>query len=399
MKRMILHLDMDAFFASVEQLDHPELRGLPVVVGGDSDRGVVSACSYEARKFGVHSAMPMVKALKLCPQAVVQPGSMRRYAEVSRQVMEVLHDFSPVVEQASVDEAYLDVSGAERLFGPPEELGGTLKAAVKEAVGLNCSVGIAPVKFLAKIASDWNKPDGLFVLRPEEVENFLRDLPVGKIPGVGKRSLDELHKLGVKTCADVWRYPESFWLRRGKAGVSLWRRAQGVDERPVEPYTEAKSESAENTFDQDTADKELLARWLLAQSERVAASLRKHKAKGRTITIKVKYEDFTCLTRSRSLGEPTNATQVIYETAVSLLHDLALARKVRLIGVGVSNFGSVQRQLSLYESNYESNQEERKRQARLDQTIDSITERFGRGAVTRSETLQLTNKVKWRRDA
>lgn len=338
---------MDAFFASVEELDAPELRGQPVIVGGGagdaerkkSERGVVCAASYAARKFGVHSAMPLWQARQLCPHGIFVPTRKSRYAEVSRQVMNVFHDFSPVVEQASVDEAYVDATGLERIFGPVEDMAMKLKEAVKARTGLTCSVGLAPVKFVAKIASDMNKPDGLFIVREEELRDFLAKLPVGRIPGVGKKMRADLELLGVHKVGDVLRHSQNFWERRlGKGGVALYERAQGIDTRKVEPFTPPKSESAENTFTEDTRDMKILRKWLLLQSERIGASLRRHGLAGRTITLKVKYADFRQVTRSHTIKERTNATQLIFHEALSLLHALELKNKVRLIGVGVSGF-------------------------------------------------------------
>lgn len=381
---MILHLDMDAFFASVEQLDNPEYRGKPVIVGG-AERGVVSAASYEARKFGVRSAMPVFQAKKLCPHGIFVRGSKGRYSEVSRQIMAILQRFSPLVEQASVDEAYLDVSGLERIFGNYEDIAQKIKSAVKEESGLTCSVGIAPVKFLAKIASDQNKPDGITILMPGEAEAFLRALPVNKIPGVGKRTQGTLDTLGVRLVSDVLRYPEDFWKRRlGKAGEVLYARAQGKGSTTVEPYSEPKSESAENTFQKDTLDRVELARWLLKQAERVGASLRKHNLAGRTVTLKVKYADFTQITRSRTLKKPTNVTRTIYETGLALLEELNPQRPLRLIGVGVSQFGGQGgEQLSLFSGNEATDPE--KREAKLDTALDSLREKFGQAAVIRGK--------------
>ncbi len=375
--QLILHVDMDAFFASVEQLDNPEFRGRPVIVGGE-ERGVVSACSYEARKFGVHSAMPSAQARRLCPHGVFVRGRMSRYAEVSEMVMAVLRDFSPQVEQASVDEAYMDITGLERLFGPPREVGQALKRGVREATGLNCSVGIAPVKFLAKISSDYDKPDGLFILAPDQVEAFLKQLPVGKIPGVGKRAKEELDKLGIRFAAEMLRYPLSFWEGRfGKWGRVLYDRAQGIDPSTVVTHYEAKSESAENTFRQDTADREELKRWLMHQAERVGARLRRHQYKGRTVTLKIKFKDFTSITRNKTLPEPTNSTRLIFETAAALLDVERLPKLVRLIGVGVSNFGNAPTQLSLFQDQQKAKDEH------LDLTLDAIREKFGQDAMVR----------------
>ncbi|MGE4297576.1 MAG: DNA polymerase IV [Desulfovibrionaceae bacterium] len=403
--RTIMHIDMDAFFASVEQLDHPAYRGKPVVVGM-GDRGVVSACSYEARVFGVHSAMPIFQARRLCPQCIFTPVRMARYAEVSRRIMAVLDDFSPLVEQASVDEAYLDVTGMERLFGPPQAMAAQVKAAVREATGLACSIGIAPVKFLAKIASDVNKPDGIFVLEPDGVAAFLAQLPVGRIPGVGKRTLATLSGLGVRTAGDVLRNPPEFWERRfGKWGIALYERAKGQDDRPVEPYSDPKSESAENTFAQDEDDLGVLHAWLLRQSERVAKGLRGYGVKGRTVTLKAKYADFTSLTRSRTLREPTQVSQVIFETACALLAELhreldgapgaaRLPRKLRLIGVGVSHFdwGDGQVQLRLDMGAQADGRLEKLE--KIDKALDAVRGRFGGDAITRGRLFGFTKKDK-----
>ena len=290
---MILHLDMDAFFAAVEQMDNPELRGKPVIIGGGL-RGVVSTASYEARVFGVHSAMPIVTARRLCPQGIFVHGRRRRYAELSRAIMTALGDFSPLVEPASIDEAYLDATGLTRLFGPLEELIARIKTRVAEVTGgLTCSVGAAPVKFLAKICSDVNKPDGVFILRPEEVDAFLLPLEVGRLPGVGRRMVGSLRDLGIVTVAQLRRYsPEFLEGRYGKWGRALYERAHGIDPRPVTPERPVKSESAECTFERDTRDREFLVRMLLAHAERVGASLRRHQLSGRTITLKVKFADF-----------------------------------------------------------------------------------------------------------
>lgn len=399
----IMHIDMDAFFASVEQLDDPTLRGKPVIVGGGK-RGVVSAASYEARKFGVHSAMPIFQAKRLCPQGIFVPGRMSRYAEMSRQVMAILNNFSPLVEQASVDEAYLDATGLSRIFGPVEEMGYRIKQTVHDSTGLTCSVGIAPVKFLAKIASDLKKPDGLSILRPEEVDEFLLTMPVELIPGVGTRTLETLRTMGVRLAGDMRRYPEEFWSKHlGKAGRSLYRRSLGQDSRVVEPYYEAKSESAENTFEQDSGDREFLRTWLLRQSERVGRSLRRQGIKGRTVTLKVKYSDFTNVVRSRSLKNPTNLTKVIYETAVTLLDELDPKKKLRLIGVGLSNFEDkpvrrIETTLPLpifqTQSRHDQISEERlygldlEKEAAIDAALDAAQTKFGRDKLMRGKLFE-----------
>lgn len=391
MKTWIMHIDMDAFFASVEQMDNPSLRGLPVAVGGDSERGVVSAASYEARTFGVRSAMSMVKAKRLCPSLMIVRGNMRRYKEISHKVMAVLGEFSPLVEQASIDEAYVDGTGLERLFGPIETIGRAIKERVRSETGLTCSVGAGPVRFVAKIASDLDKPDGLSIIRHEDMQDFLRELPVGKIPGVGKRGLDMLRKFRVFTCGDVLRRPREEWERRlGKMGGVLHDRAHGIDPTGVVPGGPAKSCSAENTFEQDTTNRDTLKKWLLAQAERVGGDLRRHGYKGRTVTLKVKFSDYKSITRSRSLDTATDQTDVIYAVGVELLNALELRLPVRLIGLGVSNFGDRPRQLSFFE------EPEVTTAARpgLDKAVDSIRERFGTEAVMRGELLAFKKSKK-----
>lgn len=378
-ERIILHLDMDAFFTSVEQADNPELLGKPVVIG-QSLRGVASAASYEARRYGVRSAMPIVQARKLCPHAVFLPGRMSRYREVSGQVMDVMRGLCPVVEQASVDEAYADVSGTLRVLGAPEDLARRLKSEILERTGLTCSVGIAPNKFLAKIASDWDKPDGLTVIRPADVPAFLRDLPLGKIPGVGPRMLEELRNMGVTGIGDVLAKPREFWVQRlGRRGSFLHDRALGIDESPVVPHYEAQSCSAENTLERDTLDRELLQRRLLAQAERVGRELRAMDKKGLTVTLKIKFHDFTAITRSKTLHRPTDITAEIYQAARRLLAAEKLPKPVRLIGLGVSNFRAVQAALPLAEA------PGRGRDRLLDQAMDRIRDKFGSKIILRAD--------------
>lgn len=380
--RWVMHIDMDAFFASVEILDHPELAGKPVAVGGTGERSVISAASYEIRKYGVHSAMPGSVARRLCPHGVFLPPRMQRYAGVSRQVMAVLANFSPLVEQASVDEAYLDATGMERLFGPPQAMGQAIKDAVRAATGLTCSVGAAPVRFLAKIASDLDKPDGLAIIESGDVAGLLARLPVEKIPGVGQRTFEVLRGLGVRMAADVLRFPEAFWTARfGSWGSVLYERAQGRGSSEVVPWTQPKSCSAEDTFPADTSDRAELARWLLAQSERVGEDLRRHGVAGRTVTLKIKYADFRQETRSHTLNRSTCDTRTIYEAALALLDHAPLSAAVRLIGVGVSNFAHGAEQFSLFPG------EDPARRADLDRAVDAVRDRFGRNAVARGALL------------
>ncbi len=388
---MIIHLDMDAFFAAVEQMDNPQLRCKPVIIGGGL-RGVVSTASYEARVFGVHSAMPIVTARRICPQGIFVHGRRHRYVELSHAIMTALGDFSPLVEPASIDEAYLDATGLTRLFGSLEEFIARIKDRVAEVTGgLTCSVGAAPVKFLAKICSDVNKPDGVFILRPEEVDAFLLPLEVGRLPGVGRRMVDSLRDLGIVTVAQLRRYsPEFLEARYGKWGRALYERAHGIDPRLVTPERPVKSESAECTFERDTRDREFLVRMLLAHAERVGASLRRHQLIGRTITLKVKFADFRQITHSRTLPEATNATETIFETGRDLLRELLLAQPVRLIGLGVSGFEVNPVQFLLPglaggaaagRDGRDPQREDRRR--KLDQALDSLRGGFGKDAVQR----------------
>lgn len=383
-QRWIMHLDMDAFFASVEQLDMPAYRGKPVVIGG-AQRGVVSTASYEARVFGVRSAMPVFQARKLCPHGIYLRGNRKRYEEKSHEIMEVLKDFSPLVEAASIDEAYVDLTGLERVFDMEAvALVRVIHKKVYEVSGLTCSVGLAPVKFLAKIASDMRKPNGVSVLLPKDIPAFLQALPVQKIPGVGKRTLEILRGLGIATAGDVMRFPEEFWQRKlGKFGGDLYQRAQGIDNRPVVAEYERKSESAENTFAENTKDMRVLTDWLLQQSERVGRSLRKQKLAGRTITLKVKFEDFTQVTRSKTLRDTTNSTMRIYEVACGLLRELNPQKMIRLIGVGVSQFGQFEQQLSLFDIEREPRDEQHDKS--LDETLDTLRDRFGHDVVVRGK--------------
>ncbi len=377
--QVILHLDMDAFFTSVEQADNPELRGKPVVIG-QSLRGVVSAASYEARIFGVKSAMPVVQARKLCPQAIFLPGRMDRYRQVSARIMTVIAETCPVVEQASVDEAYADISGSERALGAPSVLGQRLKNQILEHTGLTCSVGIAPNKFLAKIASDWKKPDGLTIITAEHVASFLHVLPLAKIPGVGTRFLQELREMGVNSIPDILARPRSYWLETlGKRGLFLHDRAMGIDRSPVCPHSEPQSCSAENTLDHDTLDRDLLRRRLLAQAERVGQELRMLGKQGMTVTLKLKFNDFSTITRSTSLSRPTNLTGDIHKATLALLAREAFPRPVRLIGTGVSNFRQVRSQLPL------AVDQGRLRRQALDQTMDRIRRKFGNASITRAD--------------
>ncbi|MBW2208533.1 MAG: DNA polymerase IV [Deltaproteobacteria bacterium] len=385
--RVILHIDMDAFYASVEQADNPALKGKPVIVGGTSNRGVVSAASYEAREYGIHSAMPIFQAKKKCPQGVFLPVRMARYKLVSRKVMHVLGGFSPLVEQISIDEAYMDGTGGDRLFGTPEALGQEVKGRIGETTSLSCSIGIAPNKFLAKVASDMDKPDGLTIITPDQAPEFIARLPIEKVPGVGQKMARRLRRLNVAFLGDITRIPESLLTREsGKFGIRLLALAMDLDGPPVVPFNEAKSISSEQTLRADTSDRKILKKHLLIESERVGKRLRAKALKGSTVTLKLKRADFTLMTRSVTLEKPTGSTEKIYRKGLELLEDFAPNVKVRLIGIGVSKLVTRDRspgQLDLFEwGKYPEGAWED-----VERAMDRIKERFGGGAITRGSTL------------
>jgi len=380
---MILHIDMDAFYASVEQLDNPELRGKCVIVGGASNRGVVSAASYEARKFGVRSAMPIFEAKRKCPGGIFIPTRMARYKAVSKNIMRVLKDFTPFVEPVSIDEAYLDISGCERLYGGPEALASNIKKSIKETVHLTCSVGVAPAKFLAKIASDMDKPDGLTIIKPEETHRFIAALPIRKVPGVGEMTHKKLDAMGIETLGDVKRYPEEKLFRQlGKFGKRLQDLSAGIDSSRVNTMSEHKSVSSEETLREDTDDKAFLSRYLLKHAEDVARQLRKLDVRAKTITLKIKHSDFRLSTRSITVPTPVQSSEAIYREARNLLSVYPSRKKIRLIGVGVSGLVSkdTPEQLALFDSSGGKDDKWEK----VGRTVDSIAEKYGTSAIKRA---------------
>jgi DNA polymerase-4 len=373
----ILHVDMDAFFASVEVRRRPELKGLPVIVGGVGGRGVVSSASYEARAFGVRSAMPSTRARALCPQGIFLPPDFEAYTEASRAVMAIFRDVTPLVEQLSVDEAFLDVSGARRLLGRPAEIGTALRERVARELGLPCSVGVAPTKYLAKLGSARAKPDGLLVIPVDRVLEFLHPLPISVLWGVGEKSAEHLHRFGLRTVGDVAHAPIGL-LRSavGEAGAAhLHALANGRDDRAVTTTREEKSIGSETTFDIDVDDSERLRRTLLSLSGQVGARLRAAGQAGRTIAIKVRFADFRTINRSRTLPVATDVAQEIFQTAWSLFLSVGATERIRLVGVRVEGLGEAggARQLTLGEP------ERGWRDAEL--AIDAAASRFGRAAV------------------
>jgi len=378
---------MDAFYASVEQRDRPALRDKPVIVGADPrGRGVVAAASYEARRFGIHSAMPASRAARLCPQAVFLPVDMEKYVHVSKEIMAILADYSPLVEPLSLDEAFLDVTGTERLFGAPLALARTIKRRIGDEVQLTASAGVAPNKFLAKLASDLGKPDGLVEVRAGEEGAFLRDLPVERLWGVGRVTADELRRMGIGTIGQLARVPVSLLERGfGKAGARLRELACGRDDRPVEPSAPPKSMGAEETFSQDHRDLERLRATLRIQAERVARELRAEGYAGRTVTLKLRFADFRTITRSLT-GEPTQEELEIFRRAWSLLQRVPLAQPVRLTGLSVSGLAAADSaQLQLFA-------EPAARRARLARAVDALVARFGDRAVIPASILERPEK-------
>ncbi len=398
--RDILHLDMDAFYASVETLDDPGLKGKPVIVGGAERRGVVCAASYEARKFGVHSAMPTATARRLCPQGVFLPVRMERYQEASERIFGIFHRFTPLVEALSIDEAFLDVTASVTLFGSPEGIAGKIREAVRKETGLTVSAGVAGSKLVAKIASDLHKPDGLTVVPRGEEREFLASLPVGKLWGVGKVSQAALHRMGVQTIGELSRISVEVLERKfGKHGAMLHELSLGIDEREVTPEREAKSIGREDTYDTDLVDPEGLRRELLSLSDRVASRMRGHDVKGKTVTLKVKYHDFTLITRAVTLIEPTDDGGEIYRSVLRLLDKTEAGRRpVRLLGISLSHLAGGKGtpvpeksvQLPLFRAASPKPRPEeagippaasRERKENLNRAVDRIREKFGEKGV------------------
>ena len=349
-QRKIIHIDLDAFFASVEQRDNPDLKGKPVLVGGRPEqRGVVAAASYEARHFGIHSAMPMKTAVRLCPDAIILPARKSHYQQVSKQIREIFFRFTDLVEPVALDECFLDVTQNKPGIPYATEVAKTIKAQILEDLSLTASAGVAPNKFLAKIASDMDKPDGLYVIRPHEVEGFLRDLPVSKLWGVGPVTEKQLDNLGIRTIGQLRDQPKELLVRKfGKVGVNFYNLARGIDERPVDAEGKRKSISREITFPTDLLVVEQMVEELRGLSEGVAKDLGAGGLKGRTITLKVRYPDLKIQTRSQTLPVGVDDKERIFQTALELLEKTETEQGVRLLGIGLSHweeYDSLQLQL------------------------------------------------------
>jgi DNA polymerase-4 len=383
----ILHVDMDAFYASIEQLDHPEYKGRPVIVGADpkggKGRGVVAACSYEARKFGVRSALPISRAWKLCPEGVYVRPRMKRYVEVSHQVMDVFRRYTDLVEPLSIDEAFLDITGSTALLGAPDRIAQSIKKEIREATGLTASIGLAPNKFVAKVASDLKKPDGFVIVADNDIEEFLRELPISRLWGVGPKTEVRLHEMGFRTIGELASASRESLVRSlGSLGEHLYHLSHGRDNRPVVPGWEPKSCGTETTFDEDTDDREFLLRTILELSDHVAERLRKDQYRARKVTLKLRYSNFSTHTKQHSLDRLIQTGEEIAAVARRLFSQFPLDRKIRLIGVSAGDLhrdGDDPQQLALFTS---SNQNEK-----LSHTVDEIKQKFGIDSLRRGSQL------------
>jgi len=387
-QRTIMHIDLDAFFVSVEQASNPELRGKPVVVGGKpGSRGVVATASYEARAFGLHSAMPLSTAVRLCPQAIFIEGNYHNYAEVSKKFMAILADFSPFLEPMGLDEAYMDVTGFESLHGSIHLMALKIKQRVKDELGIIASIGIATCKVVAKVASDESKPDGLIEVPPGGEAAFLAALAIRKLPGVGKKTEQVLTGLGIRTIGQLARMPSNALKSRfGVFGGVLHRHANGIDDSPVTPPEESKSISRETTFEEDTRDIVFLSATLRYQAERVGAELRELGKQAKCVSIKVRYADFTTITRQRTLPQLTDVDQTIFQTGNDLMQRAVTADRqaIRLIGIGVSILSEPGKQLSLMNSSEQ-------RLEKLNRAVDHIRDKYGFTSIQTGRTVQLKN--------
>ena len=376
--RWILHMDMDAFFAAVEQRDHEEYRGKPVIVGGLSARGVVSTASYEARKFGVHSAMPMAIARRKCPNGIFLTGDYRKYGKVSDQIFRILDRFSPLVEPLSIDEGFLDLTGMEQLMESPEDYGRKLKAAIRKETGLIASVGIAPNKFLAKLASDLQKPDGLVIIRREDIPKILWPLPISKIWGVGKKTAARLSLYGYRSIGDLAKVERDILQRQVGTRLAdhLIELSNGRDNRPVEPFHEAQSIGKETTFEEDLHSREEIEQNLLSLAAQVGWRLRREGKQARTIQIKIRLGDFSTYTRQKTLPESIQYDEDIYHEALQLFRSFPRPRNsgIRLLGISGSGFDTPS-ETSLF--TLEQNQKKEK----LYSALDRLKSKFGEGII------------------
>jgi DNA polymerase IV len=398
--RAIIHLDMDAFYASVEQLDHPAYRGKPVVVGADpkggAGRGVVAACSYEARRFGIRSALPIGRAYRLCPAAIFVRPRIQRYSEMSDRIFAILREYTDLMEPLSIDEAFLDVTASQRLFGPAAEIGRTLKARIRSELGLVASIGLAPNKFLAKVGSDLGKPDGFVVVAPGKEREFLDPLSISRLWGVGPKTEARLRQMGFQTIGQIARSRvEELEGILGQGGHDIWELANGEDDRPVEPEQEAKSIGAEQTFSEDTEDRALIRKTILELADRVGSRLRREGVLAGGVTLKFRDHTFHTVTRAAVLDRPTDVGDDLFREAWRLLDKLEWkGSRVRLVGVTAARLASCaaapRGQLSLFSPPPDPRRD-------LARTVDKIRERFGGDAITRASLLEPATPGKGRR--
>lgn len=392
MTRAIIHIDMDAFFAAIEQRDHAAYRHQPVIVGGSKDsRGVVSTASYEARQFGIHSAMAMSEALRRCPNGIYLPVDMAKYRGVSAQIMAIFHRYTPLVEAISLDEAFLDVTESRLLFGEAADIAHAIKREIKAEVHLTASVGIAHCKFLAKLASEMNKPDGFYQINADELPQKVWPLAIQKIMGVGKKTEALLLKMGIRTIGQLAKCDRNILSQiLGKQGLLLHDLANGVDQRPVEAERAAKSIGRETTFAQDIDDQYILETILMDLTEDVTATLRRRRLKGRTVQIKIRYDDFKSVTRAMTIADYTANFALIFSIAEQLFRDhYSVNRPVRLLGVSVSHLAAdeeIVSQMQLFDLN-----KPKEKQEKLDTVLDHLNERYGKKTVTRAR--QMTNEL------
>lgn len=379
-----MHIDMNAFFASVEQRCNPALRGKPIAVVGSAERTVVTTASYEARAFGVKTGMNRYEAKRACPSLIFVIGNNRKYIDTSVRMLDILKGFSPRVEAYSIDEAFVDIAGCASLFATPEALGGEAKDRVKKELGITCSVGIAPNKLLAKLASDMHKPDGLFIIRPEDVAALLEDLPVGELWGIGPSITASLGQLGIKTCGQLGRAPAGVLRKRfGMIGERLCLMGQGIYPSPVVPMGEeagAKSVGHSMTLPTDITDRRAIRRHLLKLSEMVGSRARAHGLKGRKVALTIRYADFFTFSRERTLPLPTNDTHAIYRSSLAILDEIRLRSAIRLLGVSISGMASGSAQMELFEGD--------RRRERLLGAVDEINSHFGRSTLTWATLLE-----------
>ncbi|MCB9772460.1 MAG: DNA polymerase IV [Candidatus Omnitrophica bacterium] len=385
MTKIIMHVDLDAFFAAVEQRDNPRLRGKPVVVGADPKegrgRGVVSTCSYEARQFGIHSAMPISKAYQLCSTAIFLAPNFEKYSKASRAVFKIFYDFTPHIEGISIDEAFLDMTTTYHLFGTSVQAAERLKKRIKDEVGLTASVGLAPVKMVAKIASDLSKPDGLLEVNEKDVISFLAPLKIERLWGVGPKTAESLHQLGVKTIGDLGAMSREQLIQQfGESGGHLYNLSRGIDPRDVVEDTDVKSVSHEHTFDQDTSNAEQVLTIMLGLSEQVSRRLRKYNLKARTITVKIRLQGFQTYTRAETLSERTNFTDIIFQKAKGIFKKFFKTNmKIRLIGVKANHFDDAYVQESLFVNSMNERRE------KIHNVLDRIKDKFGEDVIGRGK--------------